>query len=170
MTAAVRITRLEHTPAALRRAAAHCSDATQARRLLAIALVLEAVSRQAAARQTGMQRQTLRDWVHRYNASGFSGLQSDKPDARPPKLSQLQMATLREMVVAGPDPALHQVIRWRCVDLCDEVARRFEVKVPARTMGKWLRKLDFTRLQPPPYHPKTDAAAQAAVNKTSLPG
>ena len=50
-----------------------------------------------------------------------------------------------------------------------EVARRFAVEVPERTIGQWLRKLGLTRLQPRPYHPKKDAAAPAAVKKTALP-
>ena len=70
-----------------------------------------------------------------------------------------------KLVVAGPDPKEHQVVRWRCVDLCAEVARRFSVTVPERTIGKWLRKLKLTRLQPRPYHPKKDAAAQEAFKK-----
>ena len=167
MTAAVRITRLEHTPTALRGMAKGCDDAAQARRLLAIALVLEGVSRQDAARHTGMDPQTLRDWVHRYNEAGPPGLRSRKPDGRPPKLSATQMTALRDLVVAGPDPERHKVIRWRCVDLCGEVARRFAVNVPERTIGKWLRKLALTRLQPRPHHPRKDAAAQAALKKTS---
>jgi transposase len=75
------------------------------------------------------------------------------------------MAELRELVIAGPDPKLHKVIRWRCLDLREEVARRFSVIVPERTIGKWLRKLKLTRLQPRPYHPKKDAAAQQAFKK-----
>ena len=27
------------------------------------------------------------------------------------------MNELRELVLAGPDPERHQVVRWRCVDL-----------------------------------------------------
>jgi transposase len=79
------------------------------------------------------------------------------------------MAELRELVVAGPDPETHKVVRWRCVDLRAEVARRYAVSVPGRTIGKWLRKLKLTRLQPRPYHPKKDAAAQEAFKKTSAP-
>jgi hypothetical protein len=75
------------------------------------------------------------------------------------------MAELRELVIAGPDPKIHKVIRWRCLDLRQEVARRFSVIVPERTIGKWLRKLKLTRLQPRPYHPKKDAAAQEAFKK-----
>jgi hypothetical protein len=75
------------------------------------------------------------------------------------------MAELRELVIAGPDREVHKVVRWRCVDLCAEVTRRFSVTVSERTIGKWLRKLKLTRLQPRPYHPKKDAAAQEAFKK-----
>jgi len=72
----------------------------------------------------------------------------------------------RDLVIAGPNPAVHHVVRWRCVDLRDEVARRFEVTVGERAIGKWLRKLELTRLQPRPYHPKKDPAAEEAFKKT----
>src|ERR1700684_1379043 len=145
MTAAVQINRLEHTPAALRRMATRCDDAAQARRLLPVASVLDGPPRQDAARQTGMDRQTLRDWVHRYNEAGPVGLVSRKPPGAAAKLNPAQMAELREVVIAGPDPDIHKVIRWRCVDLRDEVSRRFSVNVPERTIGKWLHKLGLTR-------------------------
>jgi transposase len=168
MGAAVRITRLEHTASELRGFAAKTRDAAQSRRLLAIAMVMEGVSREDAALQAGMERQTLRDWVHRYNGSGVAGLVTRAGPGPQPKLTAEQMQTLRELVLAGPDPAKHGVIRWRCLDLREEVAERFAVKVAERTIGKWLRRLGLTRLQPRPFHPKKDAAAQEAFKKTSL--
>jgi transposase len=165
MSTAVVITRTDHTPDGLRALAAKSNDADQARRLLAIAMVLEGTLRLDAARQAGMDRQTLRDWVHRYNEVGVDGLVSRKPPGAVPKLTAAQMAELRELVIAGPDPKIHKVIRWRCLDLREEVARRFSVIVPERTIGKWLRKLKLTRLQPRPYHPKKNAAAQEAFKK-----
>jgi len=167
MTAAVKIERMDHTSAELRDLAVKSRDAAQSRRLLAIAMVLEGGSREDAARQTGMDRQTLRDWVHRYNEAGADGLISRTAPGPQPKLSQAQMNELRALVVAGPDAAIHLVVRWRCLDLRDEVARRFEVTVDERTIGKWLRKLRLTRLQPRPYHPKKDHAAEEAFKKTS---
>jgi transposase len=167
MGAAVEITRPEHSAAELRAAASRCRNAAQTRRVLAIALVLEGTSRGEAARQCGMDRQTLRDWVHRYNEAGIPGLISRKQRGREPKLTESQMAELRELVLAGPDPDIHNVVGWRCLDLRGEVARRFSVDVPERTIGKWLRKLDLRRLQPRPYHPEKDAAAQEAFKKTS---
>jgi hypothetical protein len=65
------------------------------------------------------------------------------------------MAELRALVIAGPDPKIHKVVRWRCVDLRAEVAKRFSVTVPERTIGKWLRRLRLTQLQRRPFHPKT---------------
>ena len=169
MSAAIKITCMDHSAAELRAVAAQCIDADKTRRLLAIAMVLDDAPRADAARQTGMDRQTLCDWVHRYNEAGIHGLVSRKAPGAAPKLTQAQMAELRELVIAGPDPDVHKVIRWRCVDLCAEVTRRFSVTVPERTIGKWLRKLKLTQLQPRPHHPKKDAAAQEAFKKTSVP-
>ena len=61
----VAITRLEHSASDLRAAAAETRDAKAARRMLAVALVLEDWSRGAAPEACAMDRQTLRDRVHR---------------------------------------------------------------------------------------------------------
>jgi transposase len=86
---------------------------------------------------------------------------SEQHWGKPASLTGAQMAELKALVLQGPDPEKHGVVRWRCVDLRAEVARRFTVEVTERTIGKWLRKLDLTRLQPRPFHPKKDEAAQA---------
>ena len=166
MSAAVKVTRLDNTPSQLRSLAARSRDSEQTRRLLAIAMVLEGTSRLEAARQAGMDRQTLRDWVHRYNEAGPDGLVSRSAPGPEPTLTAPQKNELRELVIAGPDPKIHKVIRWRCIDLREQVAQRFSVHVSERTIGKWLRKLGLTRLQPRPYHPKRDPAAQEAFKKT----
>ena len=165
MGAAVAVTRGELTPAQLRAAARASGEPAQVRRLLAIALVLEGVPRQQAAAQCGMDRQTLRDWVHRYNESGVVGLRSRPSPGRAPLLTPEQKAELKALVVAGPDPERDKVVRWRCVDLRAEVARRFGVEVREGTIGGWLHQLGLRRLQPRPHHPKRDAAAQEAYKK-----
>ena len=164
------ITRTEHRAEDLRAFASKSRDGAQVRRLLALALILDGHSRTEAAERTGMERQTLRDWVHRYNADGITGLRSSHGPGKPPSLSPEQMAELKATVLKGPDPEKHGVVRWRCVDLRAEVARRFTVEVSERTIGKWLRKLDLTRLQPRPYHPKKDEAAQEAFKKRARIG
>ena len=103
--------------ATLRRLAAGVRDADQARRLLALAAVYDGMSREDAARIGGMDRQTLRDWVHRFNRHGVDGLIDGKSPGRPSKLSAEQKEELRQLVEAGPDLDKDGVVRWRCVDL-----------------------------------------------------
>ena len=66
-----------HTPSALRRLAARTKDSNQSRRLLSIAAVLVGMSRSDAAKIGGTDRQTLRDWAHRFNALGPDGLKGN---------------------------------------------------------------------------------------------
>ena len=117
MGAAVAVTRREFTPAQLRAAACAVEEPAQVRRLLAIALVLEDVPRRQAAAQCGMDRQTLPDWVHRYNEAGIAGLRSRSCPGRAPLLTPEQKAELRALVVAGPDPERDTVYggaAWTC--------------------------------------------------------
>jgi transposase len=167
MSQPIEISRTELSASALRALAGKTDDGAMVRRLLAIALAVEGCCRDEAALLNGMTRQTLRDWVHRYNAEGVDGLRSRTGTGRPPLLTGTRMEELREMVLTGPDPERHTVVRWRCVDLCQEIADRWSVNVCEQTMGKWLRRLDMTRLQPRPYHPKKDPEAEATFKKTS---
>ncbi len=166
---AISITRADHTPAELRCAASRTGDGASARRMLALALVLEGRSRTEAARSCGMDRQTLRDWVHRYNAEGLAGLLDRQRSGRPPRLTAAQKVEIARIVEAGPDLETHGVVRWRCVDLQKVIGDRFEVALAERTVAKLLNKLRFTRLSPRPYHPRKDADAQDAFKKTSPP-
>jgi len=164
---AIEIERKEHTAAALRRLACRAASAAQARRMLAIALVMEGVDRTTAAKSCGMDRQTLRDWVHRSNAEGVAGLIDRPRPGRPPRLSPAQVEELVEIVETGPDVAVDGVVRWRCVDLKGVVEDRFEVALSERQVGRILNRQGYTRLKPRPQHPKADEAAQAAFKKTS---
>jgi transposase len=165
----VEITRTEMSPADLRRAAARSRDADAARRMLAIALVLEGKSRKEAAEACGMDRQTLRDWVHRYNAEGLAGLSDRVPPGPAFRLTPEQMAELATIVEAGPNPAVDQVVRWRRVDLRRVIVARWGMEFHERTVGKLLHRLGFARLSVRPKHPKSDPAAQAEWGKKLQP-
>ena len=95
-------TRTDLSSAELREAAARTQDAKASRRMLAIALVLDGWSRESAAEACAMDRQTLRDWVHRYNESGLEGL-TDRPRRNGPRpwLSAEQRAQGRGVGGAG---------------------------------------------------------------------
>jgi transposase len=166
---AVGITRVDLTAAELRAAAAREKDGSAARRMLALAMVLDGTDRKSAAETCGMDRQTLRDWVHRYNADGLGGLHDLKTSGPKPKLTAEQQAELAKLVEAGPDPARHGVVRWRRVDLRDELQRRFGVVLHERSVGKLLTKLGYRRLSVRPRHPQADEEAQEAFKKTLPP-
>ena len=162
-----RVTRTELTAAALRRAAGRSRDAKAARRMPGIALVLEGVDRTTAAETRGMDRRTLRDWVHRYNAEGLAGLVNRSRGAPRRRLDAGQLAEFASWVEAGPDPAVDGVVRWRRRDLGWRIADRFGVTVHERTVGKYLAALGYRRLSVRPRHPKTDPEAQEAFEKAS---
>jgi len=165
--AGVLITRSDMTAAELRAASGRTKDARAARRMLAIALVLEGVDRATAAETCGMDRQTLRDWVHRYNAEGLAGLVNRTVPQRPRRLAPTQLAELAAWVEAGPDPARDGVVRWRRKDLQHRIEAVFGVVLHERSVGKQLAALGFRRLSVRPQHPKSDPQAQAAFKKTS---
>lgn len=159
---AVAITRLDASATDLRETSARTRDAKAARRMLAIALVLEGCSREAAAEACAMDRQTLRDWVHRYNELGVAGL-FDQPRSNGPRarLSPEQQAKVAAWVEQGPDLERGGIVRWRCVDLQQRIAQEFAVSLHERTVGKLLRKLSFRRLSVRPQHPQNKPEAHA---------
>jgi transposase len=170
MAVAIKITREELDAAGLRRAARRASSVAASRRMLALALVMEGKSRTEAALAAGMDRQTLRDWVHRYNEEGLAGLTDRHGDVGPKRLlSPEQEAEVAEWVRRGPDLAEHGVVRWRRADLARAIAARFGVVLAERSISTVLRRLGFRRLVPRPRHPGHDAAAQASFKATSPP-
>ena len=164
--AAIAITRTEFSAAELRAKARLCADARQACRILSIAMVLDGASRAEAARAGGMDRQTLRDWVHRYNEAGLDGLLDQPRSGRPARLSWVEQGQVSRWVEEGADLAQDGVVRFRRVDLRDRIDRAFGVKMHERSVGKLLRRLGFRRISVRPLHPQTDPAAQEAFKKT----
>ena len=167
MVAAVAITRLDHTAADLREAAKHTDDAVAARRLLALALVLDGKSRSEAAESCGMDRQILCDWVHRYNAEGLAGLHNRTAPGAKPRLSPEQEHEVADLVRSGPNLAEHGVVRWRRIDLARVIEQRYGVRLAERSVGALLHRLGFRRISVRPRCPEQDTAAQDAHKKTS---
>ena len=153
--------------AALRAAAAAAKDANQARRLLALAAVRDGVSREAAARLGGMDRQTLRDWVHAFNAGGIGALTNDTSPGRPSKLTAEQKAEIKALVEKGADFETDGIVRWRCADLARIAKESFGVTVSEDTIGRLLRELGFSHVSVRPQHPKQKEGAITTFKKTS---
>jgi putative transposase len=151
----------------LRGLARKSKDAKQARRLMALAGVADGLSRTDAAAIGLMDRQTLRDWVHRFNEHGPEGLIDRKSTGPKPKLASEQLATLKAIVRAGPDPANDGVVRWRCGDLVKLIKARFDVDYHVNSVGRLLHSLGFSHVSARPRHPKQDPEVIEDFKKTS---
>jgi transposase len=150
----------------LRRLARVTKDVRQSSRLLSIAAVLDGMSRSDAARIGGMDRQTLRDWVHRFNAAGPDGLLDQWSPGPPSRLSAEQQVDLAAIVEKGPDRAADGVVRWRRIDLKRIIKERFGVDYDTRYIGKLLHKLGFSHISARPHHPAQDAHVVEEFKKT----
>src|SRR5664279_2599830 len=159
--------RTDYSAAELRHLAKISKDANRSRRLLSLAAVLDGMGRADAARIGGMDRQTLRDWVHRFNAQGPDGLKDIRSKGQPPRLSPEQLAAFVEIVETGPDRQKDGVVRWRRADLKRVIEERFGVDYHERTVGKILKQIGFSHISARPRHPGQKAETIEAFKKTS---
>ena len=166
MPAAICI-RDDYSAGELRKLAARARDGHQSRRLLALAAVRDGMRRGDAARIGGMDRQTLRDWVHRFNRDGPEGLLNRPPPGRRGWLSGDQLRQLAEIVETGPDPLTDGVVRWRRSDLKQVIEDRFGVVYAERSISKLLADLGFVHISARPQHPAQKPEVIAAFKKTS---
>ena len=153
----------------LRRLARREKSGRVAARMFAIANILSGMSRFSAAKLAGMDRQTLRDWVHRFNAEGVKGLYNHKPTGRPRTLDETGRKKLAEQVEKGPDLAVDGVVRWRRVDLAAWLTKECGVTYAETSVGRILRQMGYCRMSVRPVHPKGDPEAQEAFKKTLQP-
>ena len=150
----------------VRAAAREAEDGGQVRRLLAIAAAYEGQDRAACAKIGAMDRQRLRDWVHRFNAEGPDGLIDRKPAGAARRLTPEQEAELAALIEAGPAFERDGVVRWRCVDLRQILLSRWNIAYHERTIGKLLRRLGFRHISARPRHLGQDPARIEAFKKT----
>jgi len=158
--------RKDMTAAVLRRKARSEKNGRVAARMLGIANILDGMDRTIAARSAGMDRQTLCDWVHRYNKEGLAGL-GNRPQGRPERrLNKEQEREIEALVSKAPEGNL---VRWRCADIKAEIEKRYGIVVHESTVGALLRRLGFRRMSVRPLHPENDPEALEAFKKTSQP-
>ena len=152
--------------ASCRRLARRSKDTRQARRLLSLACVYDGQSRADAARAGGMDRQTLRDWAHRFNEKGPEGLLDRRP-VRCRRLDADQLAEFARIVETGPNLESDGVIRWRRIDLQRLIEDRFGVVYHERTISKLLAALGYSHVSGRPQHPAQKPEVLEAFKKTS---
>src|ERR1035437_2741851 len=145
----------------LRSVARKSKDAAQARRLLALAAIYEGATRTEAAKIGGVTLQIVRDWVLKFNAAGPAGLIDRRAPGQPSRLNDTHRVALADIIESGPIPAIHGVVRWRIVDLCQWIWEEFRVSVAQQTLSRELRAMGFRRLSARPrHHAQVDGAIE----------
>jgi transposase len=153
----------------LRLAARESKDAGQTRRLLARAAIDEGVTRTEAAKIGGVTLQIVRDWVLKLNEHGPEGLIDRKAPGQPSLLNDTHRAALAAVLESGPLPAVHGVVRWRIIDLCQWLWEEFRVGVAKPTLGRELRAMGYRKLSGRPRHHAQAEGAIEAFKKPALP-
>src|SRR5215212_4359904 len=156
----------ERTPAELRALARRERDGRVSSRLLALANALAGMRRDEAARAAGMDRQTLRDWVHRYDAEGVEGRRDRPRPGRPCALDEGRQAALKGLILRGPKLGRDGCVAWRARDLRELVEERFGVRYSESGMLRLPHGLDLSWRKARPVHPEADPKAQERFKKT----
>jgi transposase len=151
----------------LRSVARASKDGAQTRRLLALAAIYDGASRSEAARIGGVTLQIVRDWVVRFNTSGPDGLINKSAPGRASILNAAQREALAAIVESGPVPAIHGVVRWRIVDLCQWAHLEFGVSLSEQTMSRELHAMNYRKLTARPRHHAQAEGAIEEFKKTS---
>jgi transposase len=160
--------RADYDARSVRAAAKASRDGPQARRLLALAAVYEGASRTEAAKIGGVTLQIVRDWVVKFNAAGPDGLIDRKAPGQKPRLNAEHRAALAAIIESGPIPAVHGVVRWRVVDLCQWVWEEFRVIIARQTLSRELRAMGYRKLSARPRHHAQAPGAIEDFKKVSL--
>ena len=158
--------RPDYDAALLRRLARESQDPDQVRRLMTLAMIYDGASRTQAAEAGGVTLQVVRDWVLRFNAHGPDGLVDRKAPGQPSRLNDEHRAALVAMVENGPIPAVHEVVRWRIIDLCQWLREEHEITVSKQTLSRELRAMGYRKLSARPRHHAQAAGAVEAFKKT----
>ena len=104
--------------------------------------------------------QIVRDWVVKFNAHGPAGLIDRKPPGQPARLTDAHRAALVQVIEDGPIPSIHDVVRWRLIDLFQWFWNTFEVRIAKPTLSRELRALGYRKLTARPRH---HAQAEGAI-------
>lgn len=161
--------RSDFTADQMRAAARKTKDCPQARRLLALATIHDGGTRGEAAKVAGVTLQIVRDWVLKFNADGPAGLINRKAPGQPSRLDATHRAALVGQIESGPIPAIHGVVRWRVIDLCQWLFEEYKVSVARQTLSRELRKMGYRKLSARPRHHAQVEGAIDVFKKVSQP-
>ena len=157
----------DYDAARLRAAARGSTDANQARRLLTLTAIYGGATRTEAAAIGGVTVQIVGDWVVKLNTNGPAGLIDRRGGGTPSLLTDEHRRALAVAIEDGPIPAVHGVVRWRVIALCQWLWDGYAVRIAKQTLSRELRRMGHRRLSVRPRHHAQAAGAIDAFKKVS---
>ena len=155
--------------AGLHAVAKRSKDGPQTRRLLAVAAIYDGATRTQAAEMGGVTLQIVRDWVVKFNALGPDGLVDRKAPGQPSRLNDTHRSAIAAIIESGPIPAVHGVVRWRIIDLCQWMFDEYAISIAKQTLSRELRAMGYRKLSARPRHHAQADGAIEDFKKTSPP-
>ncbi len=134
-----------------------------------MAAIYEGGTRTQAAVMGGVTLQIVRDWVVKFNAHGPDGLVDRKAPGQPSRLNDMHRAAIAALIESGPIPAIHGVVRWRIIDLCQWMFDEYGVSIAKQTLSRELRAMGYRKLSARPRHHAQADGAIDNFKKTSMP-
>lgn len=159
----------ELSPAELRAKALVLDTPRERKRGLAIALVMEGMSRVEAGRLTDQSDQAVKDAITRYNCEGVAGLKDRPHTGRPPKLEAERRQELHDIALKGPDVETEHLSAYTREDLAGIAKEKWGVDYAVTSIGRILRKTGLSRQKMRPSHPKKNPEAVEVFLKNARP-
>ena len=157
----------ELSPAELRAEALAAGTPRERKRGLAIAHVLEGLSRAEAGRLTDQTDQAVKDAILRYNAEGFGGLKDRPHPGRPPKLAAERRKELHDIALKGPDVEAEHLSAYTREDIAGIAKEKWGVTYAVTSIGRILKEAGLSRQKMRPSHPRKNPEAVAAFLKNA---
>ena len=79
---------------------------------------------------------------------------------QPSLLNDTHRRAIAAVIESGPIPAVHGVVRWRLVDLCQWIFEELRISVAKQTLSRELRAMGYRKLSARPRH---HAQAEGAI-------
>ena len=153
-------------PVALQQEILRSQESRYDHRLHGLLLISQGMDCYQAAEWLGQNPTTVQRWVHRFERSGFAGLEEGDRSGRPPRLRESQWAQVDRDLRRSPRPFGYAQNLWDGKLLVHHLRRTYGVRLGARQCQRIFHPLHFRLRKPRPVIAQADPAAQQRYKKT----
>lgn len=139
-------------------------------RLHGVLLICSGFSSNEVAELFGHSPRTVQYWIHRFEESGFAGLEETPRPGRPSRIEEAVLEEISKQLRCFPRELGYAQNLWDGKLLSNHLKERFGISLGVRQCQRLFRQLGFRRRKPRPLIAKSDPEAQRRYKKTPLSG